>query len=86
MAAKESMGWVTSMKRWQKRYCGKLYTVSPRGLGVEPRTRSDSRNAANEWWDKKRAEIDEQTAPCEHRSNCAALIGLKVQRSGVTGF
>ena len=63
MAAKESMGWVTSMKRWQKRYRGKLYTVSPRGLGVEPRTRSDSRNAANEWWDKKRAEIDEKTAP-----------------------
>jgi integrase len=32
-------------------------------LGVEPRTRLASRNAANEWWEKKRAEIDEKTAP-----------------------
>jgi integrase len=63
MAAKELMGWVPSMKRWQKRYKGKLYTVSPRRLGVEPRTKSASRDVANEWWEKKRAEIDEQAAP-----------------------
>ena len=42
------------MKRWQKRYRGKLYTVSPRRLGIEPRTKSASRDVANEWWEKKK--------------------------------
>ena len=54
MAAKESMGWANSMKRWQKRYKGKLYTVSPHRLGVEPRTKSASRDVANEWWNGRR--------------------------------
>jgi len=63
MAVKEHMGWVRSMNRWQKRYRGKLYTVSPRQLGIEPKTRSASREAANGWWEKKRTEIDRATAP-----------------------
>ena len=45
MAEKEPMGWVASMKRWQKRYRGKLYTVSPRQLGIEPRSKAASRSA-----------------------------------------
>ena len=63
MAKKELMGWVASMKRWQKRYRGKLYTVSPRQLGIEPRTREATRDAGNQWWEKKEKEIDEAAAP-----------------------
>lgn len=48
MAATELMGWVSSMNRWQERYKGKLYTVSPRQLGAEPRTSVASRETANE--------------------------------------
>jgi len=62
MAVEEHMGWVRSMSRWQKRYKGKLYTVSPRQLGVEPRTRAASREAANGWWEKRREEIDAAAA------------------------
>ena len=35
-----------------------MYAVSPRTLGCEP-TKEASRQAANEWWEKKLAEIDE---------------------------
>ena len=35
-----------------------MYAVSPRTLGCEP-TKEASRQAANEWWAKKLAEIDE---------------------------
>lgn len=54
--AKELMHW-TKQKRWQKRYSGKLYGVSPRQLGT-PATKEASRAAANKWWEKKKAEID----------------------------
>ena len=51
------MGWNTNQRRLFKRYKGKLHFVSPKQLGTEPTTDA-SRTAANEWWDKKRAEID----------------------------
>ena len=63
VAKKERMGWVTSMKRWQKRYQGKLYTISPRQLGVQSATKAASREAANQWWETKKAEIDKAAAP-----------------------
>ena len=62
MAKKELMGWVASMKRWQKRYRGRLYTVSPRQLDIEPRTKVATRDAANQWWESKQEEIDEAVA------------------------
>lgn len=59
MPAIEVMGWSKSQKRWYKRYRGKLYWVSPRTLKAEP-TREGSRQAANNWWVKKQAEIDQK--------------------------
>ena len=54
--AKQLMYW-TDQKRWQKRYMGKLYGVSPRQLECPP-TKEGSRAAANDWWQAKKAEID----------------------------
>ena len=58
MPALELMYWNLPQKRWFKKYRGKMYAVSPRTLGCEP-TKEASRQAANEWWEKKLAEIDE---------------------------
>lgn len=57
--AKELMGWDSTKKRWHKRYRGKLYFRSARQLDCEP-TKEASRVAANEWWERKQAEIDAQ--------------------------
>jgi hypothetical protein len=51
------------MTHWQKRYGGKLYTVGPRQLGIELRTKAASRRTANQRWAKKKAEIDGAAAP-----------------------
>ncbi len=58
MAHIELMGWSRKQRRWFKRYRGKLYFVSPKQLGTES-TKEASRQAANEWWDKKQKEIDD---------------------------
>jgi integrase len=58
MPALELMYWNSAQKRWFKKYRGKMYAVSPRRLGCEP-TKEVSRQAANEWWQRKQAEIDE---------------------------
>jgi integrase len=57
MASAELMGWQKSQRIWQKRYRGKLYAISPRQLGTEP-TKEASRAKANEWWAKKKGEVD----------------------------
>jgi integrase len=57
MPVKELMSWEKRSKRWQKKYRGTVYWVSPRQLGV-PATREQSASAANEWWGRKQAEID----------------------------
>ena len=59
MPAIEYMGWSKRQKRWYKRYNGKLFWVGPRTLGVEA-NREASRQAANDWWEKKQNEIDEK--------------------------
>ena len=51
------MGWNKTAKRWFKKYRGTIYAVSPKQLGTEP-TKEGSRQAANEWWTKKQAELD----------------------------
>ncbi|MCA9119275.1 MAG: site-specific integrase [Planctomycetaceae bacterium] len=55
--AKPLMGW-TSQKRWQKRYRGKLYGVSPHQLGASP-TKLGSQIQANAWWRAKKKELDD---------------------------
>jgi hypothetical protein len=52
------MGWNKRQRRWAKKYKGKVWFVSPRQLGTEP-TKEASRQAANDWWEKKQAEVDE---------------------------
>lgn len=51
------MTWVPSRRGWMKEYQGKKYAVSCRQLNV-PETKEASYQAANDWWRKKRAEID----------------------------
>ncbi len=59
MPVKPLMTWEPRSKRWQKKYRGKPYWVSPKQLGV-PSTKEDSVVAAHDWWKAKQAEIDEQ--------------------------
>ncbi len=56
------MTWVASQHRWTKMYKGVRYYVSTRELGTLP-TQADSILAANEWWERKRAEIDLARCP-----------------------
>jgi hypothetical protein len=58
MATLELMTWNKTDRRWHKGYRGTRYAVSPRQLKCEP-TKEASRVAANDWWTKKQAEIDE---------------------------
>ncbi len=58
MGLLELMSWIPKEKRWQKKYRGKRYAVSPRQLKTAP-TKEASRQAANDWWDRKQREIDE---------------------------
>lgn len=53
------MTWVEGQKRWTKWYRGTTYSVSPKKLGCPP-TKTGSAGAANDWWSKKQAELDER--------------------------
>src|SRR5262249_10098833 len=63
------MTWEKARRRWRKMYRGKVYTISPKELGCNP-TMVDSIVAANEWWEKKKAELDGRTL--EHRPGTPA--------------
>ena len=45
------------------RYEGKLHTVGPRQLSVEPETRAASREAASTWWNDKKAKNEDAAVP-----------------------
>jgi integrase len=62
MARVYNMTWVASSRRWLKEYKGRKYAVSCRQLGV-PETKEGSYQAANAWWQAKKAELDGYTAP-----------------------
>ena len=61
MPAQEHMTWNPSQKRWLKKYRGKMYSVSPRQLKSPP-TKDGSRQAANQWWEAKQRELDDEQA------------------------
>ena len=61
MPTVELMGWNKDQRRWFKDHRGKMHSVSPRQLKTEP-TKEASRQAANDWWTKKQAEVDEKLA------------------------
>ncbi len=58
MPPAELMSWNKTDRRWHKGYLGRRYAVSPKQLGTAA-TKEASRQAANDWWVKKQAEIDE---------------------------
>jgi integrase len=64
MSRKEIMTWRALAKRWVKKHRGKQYAISCRQLGCEP-TKEASRDAANEWWEKKLIQIAMQQ-PKQH--------------------
>ena len=61
MARSFSMTWIPGRKGWMKEENGKKYAVRCRQLG-RPETKEGSYQAANDWWQAKRAEIDGYTA------------------------
>src|SRR5205807_1714392 len=66
MARNYLMTWVSSTCRWAKWYRGKNYAVSCDQLGC-PRTKEGSWRQANEWWNRKQAEITaREPAPAPH--------------------
>jgi len=73
---KPLMTW-TKQKRWQKRYKGKLYGVSPRQLGT-PSTKDASVKAANEWWLRNKTEIDAQSVP-EHPEHIRSYYEMAIR-------
>jgi integrase len=67
------MSWDAAQARWTKMYRGKRYTVACSVLGG-PATKEGSYQLANEWWRKKRAEIDgTQAAEHPHAETLAEL-------------
>jgi integrase len=57
------MSWIPKLRRWQKLYKGRRYTVSCRQLGCPVETKEGSGQLANEWWLKRRAEVDGANKP-----------------------
>ncbi len=79
------MNWVASRGQWRRFYRGQTYYVSPRQLGCEP-TQQASVVAANEWWKKKKAEIDGRTIdPANRLLQRANLDAGELQRLSEEG-
>lgn len=82
MPVRELMRWVPSQRRWRRMYKGKQYYISARQLGCAE-TKEESREAANRWWEQKRAEVDLASRPERRTSQgpledvLAALVGGK---------
>ena len=57
MPFKEEMSWEPGKKRWAKMYKRQRYFVVASALGPV-HTRDATRAAANDWWLKKKAELD----------------------------
>jgi integrase len=94
MGRVSEMSWEPERKRWVKMYRGVRYRVSCAELGVSLWTQEGSRMAANEWWRKKRIEIEAQMqTPDEQvrqflgqltgRKRCWALLGLNCGMTAV---
>src|SRR5262249_51180759 len=62
MARAYHMSWDGPRGRWVKMYKGQRYTVACSVLGV-PAAKDASYQAANRWWEAKKAEIDAAARP-----------------------
>ncbi len=59
---KTLMTWSALRKGWMKNYRGRMHGISCRQLGVDA-TKEASWQAANQWWENKRSELDAKIAP-----------------------
>ena len=66
MPVKLEMTWDFDNRRWRKLHRGRRYVVSCRQLGV-PETKEASFRAANEWWERKLAEVEALQPPSPHQ-------------------
>src|SRR4051812_43916205 len=57
MPRKFDLTWDSTRLRWRKVHRGKVYVISCKELGAPP-NKEGSYQAANDWWETKRAEID----------------------------
>lgn len=82
MARSFEMSWIASRSRWMKMYKGKRFVISCKALGM-PENKEGSYLAANEWWRKKRTELDgKDTGRVERVARLAdALIKLDVEEA-----
>jgi hypothetical protein len=83
MALAELMSWIPKEKRWQKKYRGRRYAVSPRQLLTDA-TKEASRTRANEWWTLKQAEIDKQLGKAkQHPASVVNRYNLAIRNHQV---
>jgi len=67
------MTWIPARRGWMKEYNGRKYAVSCRQLNA-PESKEGSYQAANEWWTRKKAEIDAVPAPLPLAEHLAAGV------------
>jgi integrase len=72
MARQFAMTWVEARKGWMKKHNGKMYSVSAKQLGCTGK--SDSWQAANQWWADKLNEIGE--APSRLDPSSTQIVNL----------
>src|SRR5262249_2662701 len=78
VAKKLLMTWDADTRRWLKKYKGRMYAVSCRQLEAPP-TKEASGSAANAWWLRKQAEIDQkasQPTPAEQMRAAVNVLAL----------
>ncbi len=68
MARVYHMAWVPARRGWMKQYNGHKYAVSCRQLSEQlgipvPESKEGSYQAANQWWARKKQELDEASRP-----------------------
>ncbi len=70
----EFMSWDKSKKRWHRMHQGVMYRVPASRLGPVP-TRDATRQAANDWWQKKEAELNGHNRKSEPDPQVVGLLG-----------
>lgn len=83
MARVYHMTWIPSRRGWMKEYKGRKYAISCRQLGVQE-TKDSSYQAANAWWEAKKAEIDAADRPQPFRP-LLPLEDLAASTLGIAG-
>ena len=81
MPRKYLMTWIESRQRWMKMHRSKRYVISCKALNVPP-TKEASYQAANDWWEKKLAELEMEPPAKDHRVEALEMLaGRPLQSS-----